>query len=77
MAGNSRFALLMTRYAQFDRVTLILAGLALAAVLGGWALSHSRSGKADRIFTQIYFGFLIIIFVLIMVGTFILSGGTQ
>jgi hypothetical protein len=78
MPINPRFTVLLRLYAQFDRMTLILAGIALAAVLVGWALPRSGSGRFTRVLTQIYYGFLIVSFVLILAGTlFLILGGAS
>jgi hypothetical protein len=76
MNTNPRFAVLMGLYAQFDRLTLILAGVALAAVLIGFLLARSGSGKFERFIGYAYSGFLIVSFILILAGTFcLLTGG--
>lgn len=49
MPGNPRFALMLARYAQYDRLTLILAALALAAVLLAWAYQ----GKPQAVYPLI------------------------
>ena len=78
MIANPRFAVLMGLYARYDSLTLMLAGLALAAVLIGWAISRSGSGVGGRLISQVYFGLLIIGFVFILAGTYVLLlGGTS
>lgn len=71
MTANPRFALLLLRYAQYDQTTLILAGLALGAVLVGWALTSSGSRKFDRLLSQGYLAFLAVVYILIMAGILI------
>jgi hypothetical protein len=78
MNANPRFTHLLALYAQFDRLTLILAGVALTAVLIGFLLARSGSGKFERVVGYAYNGFLIISFILILAGTFfLLTGGSS
>jgi hypothetical protein len=65
MSANPRFAVLMALYWQYDHLTLILTGISLAAVLIGWPMLSEDTPKAQRLF---YFGFLVLAFVLIMIG---------
>jgi hypothetical protein len=76
---NPRFALLLANYALHDRITLALAGVALAAVLIGWAMTAKPPrSRWDRLSSNIYFGFLVLAFVLTLAGScayLILTGG--
>jgi hypothetical protein len=73
MNTNPRFAVLLANYVLYDRLTLMLGSVALVAVLIGWALSRYSSGKLGRVYTQVYFGFLLASFILILAGSFIYS----
>ena len=75
MDANPRLAVLLARYAQFDRLTLILAGIALAAVLLGWALTRPGDRKLDRLYRELYLGSLALVFILTLAGTFLLLRG--
>jgi hypothetical protein len=75
---NPRFALLLTNYMLHDRMTMALAGLALAAVLIGYAYSFVKPDNSLLHDREIYFGFLVVGFILIMAGCayiLIYSGG--
>ena len=74
MSTNPRFIVLMANYRQYDHLTLVLAGIALLAVLGGWAMLGRKTPRWQR---DIYFGFLIFAFVLTMAGSayLIIRGG--
>jgi hypothetical protein len=67
--ANPRFTHLLALYAQFDGLTLILCGVAAAAVLIGFLLAGQGSGKYGRFIARLYFGFIITSYVLIMAGT--------
>lgn len=69
MPANPRFLVLMTNYRQYDQLTLVLAGISLAAVLIGWAMLGGKTPAWQR---YLYFGFLLLAFILIMAGTTIL-----
>ena len=69
MPANPRWELLMANYRQYDQLTLILAAIALAAVLIGWAMLGRKTPRWQR---NLYFGFLLFAFVLTLAGTTIL-----
>jgi hypothetical protein len=74
-AANPRFAVLMANYRQYDQLTLVLAGIALAAVLIGWAMLGKNTPIWQR---HLYFCFLLVVFIFTLAGaTFvIIRGGT-
>jgi hypothetical protein len=74
MLANPRFALLMANYHQYDQLTLILAGISLAAVLIGWGMLGPKTPTWQR---YLYFGFLALAYVLIGAGCayLIITGG--
>jgi len=74
-AANPRFAVLMANYRQYDQLTLMLAGIALAAVLVSWAMLGAKTPAWQR---NLYFCFLLVVFVLSMAGAtlVIIRGGT-
>lgn len=74
MPANPRFALLMMNYHKYDQLTLILAGISLAAVLTGWVMLGSKTPPWQR---HLYFGFLALAYVLIGSGCayLIITGG--
>jgi hypothetical protein len=66
--SNPRYALLLANYAKYDHMTLMLAVIALAIVLIGWAMLQAR-GRFDRLLRDIYFGFILWGFVGAIGGT--------
>ena len=74
MPANPRFALLMVNYYKYDQLTLILAGISLAAVLISWVMLGSKTPTWQR---RLYFGFLALAYFLIGAGCayLIITGG--
>jgi hypothetical protein len=76
---NPRFALLLSNYMLHDHITLTLAGIALAAVLMGWAMTAKPPrSNWDRLFSNVYFGFLLFAFLSTLAGAcayLFISGG--
>jgi hypothetical protein len=71
MSANPRFDVLMTNLRQYDQLTLVLAGIALAAVLIGWAMQAAPGWQR-----ALYFGFLLLAFILSLAGaTFVIIRG--
>jgi hypothetical protein len=73
MNTNPRFAVLLANYVLYDRLTLLLATAALVAVLFGFLLTRYGSGKLGHVYTQVYYGFLLLSYILILAGLFIYS----
>lgn len=67
--ANPRFAHLLDLYAKFDRITLVLAGLALGLVLLGWAY-HRRPAA--------FLVFCILLWLLVLAGSayILITGGS-
>jgi phosphoglycerol transferase MdoB-like AlkP superfamily enzyme len=74
MSANPRFTILMTNLRNYDQLTLILAGISLAAVLIGWAMLGDKTPAWQRRF---YFGFLLVAYIFILAGCtyLIITGG--
>ena len=74
MPANPRFALLMANYYQYDHLTMILAGISLAAVLIGWGMLGPKTPAWQW---RIYFGFVALAYFLIGAGCayLIITGG--
>ena len=72
MSANPYYALWLVDTRHYDQLTLILAGVALLAVLGGWAMQH-----APRWQKCMYFGFMLLVFILSIAGAtyLIITGG--
>ena len=71
---NPRFDLLMLEYSRQGTVTLVLAGIALAAVLVGWSMLRLNTAAWQR---NIYYSLLFLAWVVILAGTiFIIRGGS-
>ena len=62
---------------QHDMLTISLAAVALAAVLIGWAMVASHKSKFDEIMKWIYFGFILLAWLLILAGSaiYLIIGG--
>ena len=75
MPANPRFLVLMANLRQYDQLTLVLAGIALAAVLIGWAMLAANTPAWQR---HLYFGFLLVAFLFSMAGAtyLIITGGS-
>jgi hypothetical protein len=74
--ANPYYTLWLVNSQHYDQLTLVLAGLALAAVLGAWAMLGEKTPGWQR---TLYFCFLLLAFVFSMAGStyLIISGGTQ
>jgi hypothetical protein len=72
---NPRFDLLMLEYSRQGTITLVLAGIVLAAVLTGWFMLEAKTPAWLR---YLYFGFLLLAFIFILAGTtfLIMKGGS-
>jgi hypothetical protein len=71
MNPNPRFALLMARYGQFDTITLVLVGLALAAVLLGWVLSSRVRTRMDGFIKHSFFTLALIAWMASLAGALV------
>jgi hypothetical protein len=65
MPANPRWIFLLATYSQYDQLTLMLAGISVAAVLIGWAMLSRRTPPWQR---NLYFCFLLFAFVLTLAG---------
>ena len=65
MPANPRWDLLMANYRQYDQLTLVLAGISVAAVLVGWAMQGRKTPYWQR---NLYFCFLLFVFILTLAG---------
>jgi hypothetical protein len=71
---NPRFDLLMLEYSRQGSITLTLFGITLVAIFIGWVMLQLGVPAWLR---NLYFGLLLIIFILILAGiTYIIRGGT-
>jgi hypothetical protein len=68
MPNNPRFDLLMANYARFDWLTLVIAGVALAAVLTGCMLARPNLHRYEQIVAKLYFGSLVGSYLAVMAG---------
>ena len=74
MPTNPLYKLFMADLRRYDQLTLVLAGIALLAVLIGWAMTGDKTPRWQK---QVYFGFLILADLLISAGCayLIITGG--
>ena len=75
MPTNPLYLRFVADLRQYDQLTLILFGVALLAVLIGWVMAGPKTPQWQR---GLYFGFLLLAFVLILAGTtwIVITGGT-
>ena len=75
MPTNPLYLRFVADLRQYDQLTLVLFGVALLAVLIGWVMASPKTPHWQR---SLYFGFLLLAFVLILAGTtwIVITGGT-